>query len=76
VFGEHVACPLHNWAISLVDGEARAPDIGCATRFAVRVEAGVVSLLASELATLAVDDATDAVAALAVARKVIAIAAA
>ena len=76
VFGEHVACPLHNWAISLVDGQARAPDIGCATRFAVRVEAGVVSLLASELATLAVDDAGDAVAALAVARKVIAIAAA
>ena len=57
VFGEHVACPLHNWAISLVDGEARAPDIGCATRFAVRVEDGAVSLLASELATLAVDDA-------------------
>ena len=53
VFGEHVACPLHNWAISLVDGQARAPDIGCATRFAVRVEAGVVSLLASELAALA-----------------------
>lgn len=76
VFGEHVACPLHNWAISLVDGEARAPDIGCATRFAVRVEAGVVSLLASELATLAVDDAPDDVAALAVARKVIAIASA
>ena len=76
VFGEHVACPLHNWAISLVDGQARAPDVGCATRFAVRVEAGVVSLLASELATLAVDDAADAVAALAVARRVIAIAAA
>ena len=56
VFGEHVACPLHNWAISLVDGEARAPDIGCATRFAVRIEDGRVSLLASELATLAVDD--------------------
>ena len=57
VFGEHVACPLHNWAISLVDGEARAPDVGCATRFAVRVEDGVVSLRASELETLAVDAA-------------------
>ena len=78
VFGEHVACPLHNWAISLVDGEARAPDIGCATRFAVRIEGGTVSLLATELATLAIDDGTacDADAALAVARKVIAIAAA
>ena len=76
VFGDHVACPLHNWAISLVDGEARAPDIGCATRFAVRVEAGVVSLLASELATLATDDLADAAAALAAARRVIAIASA
>ena len=60
VFGEHVACPLHNWAISLVDGEARAPDIGCATRFAVRVDNGEVSLLASDLETLAVDDAASA----------------
>ena len=76
VFGEHVACPLHNWAISLEDGQARAPDIGCATRFAVRVEGGAVSLLASEIATLAVDDGADAAAALAAARKVIAIASA
>ena len=72
VFGEHVACPLHNWAISLVDGEARAPDIGCATRFAVRVEAGQVSLLARELDTLGTGEA-DAVA---LARTVIAIASA
>jgi len=76
VFGEHVACPLHNWAISLEDGHARAPDIGCATRFAVRVEGGAVSLLASELATLAVEEGADAAAALAAARKVIAIASA
>ena len=75
VFGEHVACPLHNWAISLEDGQARAPDIGCATRFAVRIEGDVVSLLSSELATLAIDD-VDAAAALVVARKVIAIASA
>ena len=76
VFGEHVACPLHNWAISLVDGEARAPDIGCAIRFAVRVRDGVVSLLASELATLATDDGAVAAVALASARRVIAIASA
>ena len=76
VFGEHVACPLHNWAISLVDGEARAPDIGCATRFAVRVHNGEVSLLASEIATLAIADASDEAAALEAARKVIAIASA
>ena len=72
VFGEHVACPLHNWAISLVDGEARAPDIGCATRFSVRVDAGQVSLLARELDTLATGEAD----AEALARKVIAIASA
>ena len=77
VFGEHVACPLHNWAISLVDGEARAPDIGCAVRFAVRVDGDVVSLRVDELATLAIDDAVpdgDAADALAAARRVIAIA--
>ena len=79
VFGEHVACPLHNWAISLVDGEARAPDIGCAVRFAVRVDGDVVSLRVDELATLAIDNAVpdgDAADALAAARRVIAIASA
>jgi nitrite reductase (NADH) small subunit len=76
VFGDHVACPLHNWAISLVDGEARAPDVGCATRFAVRVDAGQVSLLAGELATLAASEPDDAADALAAARRVIAIASA
>ena len=74
VFGEHVACPLHNWAISLVDGAARAPDVGCAIRFAVRVDGGEVSLLASELATLAVDEPLADAASLAIARTVIAIA--
>src|SRR6516225_3181545 len=57
VFGEHVACPLHNWAIALVDGTARAPDVGCTTRFAVQVIDGAVSLDARELATLALGDA-------------------
>lgn len=79
VFGEHVACPLHNWAISLVDGEARAPDVGCAVRFAVRVDGDVVSLRVDELATLAIDHAVpdgDAADALAAARRVIAIASA
>ena len=74
VFGEHVACPLHNWAISLVDGAARAPDVGCATRFAVRVDGVEVSLLASELATLATGEPDDAADDLRDARRVIAIA--
>ena len=33
VFGESVACPLHNWTIGLADGCARAPDAGCTQRF-------------------------------------------
>ena len=42
VFGESVACPLHNWTIGLADGQApRRPDVGCTTRFAVKVEGGV-----------------------------------
>ena len=53
VFGESVACPLHNWTINLEDGVARAPDEGCTQRFACKVEAGQVFLDATELATLA-----------------------
>jgi nitrite reductase (NADH) small subunit len=39
VFGESVACPLHNWTIGLADGCAQAPDQGCVQRFACTVEA-------------------------------------
>jgi len=55
VFGTSVACPLHNWTIGLADGCAKAPDEGCAPRFAVKVEAGVVHLDATELAAHAID---------------------
>ena len=44
VFGESVACPLHNWTIGLGDGCAKAPDEGCTQRFACRVEDGQVLL--------------------------------
>jgi nitrite reductase (NADH) small subunit len=44
VFGESVACPLHNWCISLTSGEAVAPDEGRAERYPVRIEAGAVWL--------------------------------
>ncbi|MCU0769555.1 MAG: nitrite reductase small subunit NirD [Burkholderiaceae bacterium] len=60
VFGYAVACPLHNWTIELASGEARAPDHGCATRFAVHVEGGVVHLDAHELVAKALDDAVAA----------------
>lgn len=38
VFGERVACPLHNWSIELKTGDAVAPDAGCTKRFPVKVE--------------------------------------
>ena len=55
VFGSSVACPLHNWSITLDDGCAKAPDVGCTPRFACKVEAGRVYLDSAELATLALD---------------------
>src|SRR5881396_1216902 len=42
VFGDRVACPLHNWTIQLASGCAVAPDQGCARAFAVRIDDGVV----------------------------------
>jgi nitrite reductase (NADH) small subunit len=44
VHGESVTCPLHSWKICLSDGEAQAPDVGCAQRFDVKVEDGHVHL--------------------------------
>lgn len=44
VFGESVACPLHNWCIDLKTGSAAAPDDGCVERFTVRVVDGIVIL--------------------------------
>ena len=55
VFGTSMACPLHDWTISLADGEAKAPDEGCTQRFSCRVDAGQVLLDPVELATLAID---------------------
>ena len=55
VFGNSVACPLHNWTIGLDSGCAKEPDEGCTPRFAVKVEGGVVFLDAGELAGHATD---------------------
>ncbi|WP_119966070.1 nitrite reductase small subunit NirD [Simplicispira lacusdiani] len=51
VFGNNVACPLHNWTIGLADGQAQAPDEGCTPKFRVKVEDGQVFLDADELAS-------------------------
>ena len=55
VFGDAVACPLHNWSITLADGGACAPDEGSTPAFACKVEAGQVFLDAGELASKALD---------------------
>lgn len=57
VFGDRVACPLHNWNIALDSGCAAAPDEGCTPRFAVKVEDGRVYLDAGELRTIAASPA-------------------
>lgn len=44
VFGKSVACPLHGWTICLEDGNALAPDQGCASKFSVKVEGRQVLL--------------------------------
>ena len=49
VFGTSVACPLHNWNISLCTGQAAAPDEGCTPRFEVKVEADQIFLKTAEL---------------------------
>ena len=54
VFGERVACPLHNWNIELASGCAAAPDDGCTQKFSVRVEGGMVFLDAQELGALGI----------------------
>jgi nitrite reductase (NADH) small subunit len=55
VYGESVACPLHNWQIKLADGLAQAPDVGCAIKFSVRVENGDVALDFEEVNSIAID---------------------
>ncbi len=49
VFGEKVACPLHNWNIELQSGCAIAPDVGCTKPFSVKCDAGKVYLDMNEL---------------------------
>ncbi len=44
VAGDTVTCPLHGWNLGLDSGQARAPDVGCAITYPVRVEDGVVWL--------------------------------
>ena len=40
VHGDRVACPLHNWTISLANGKAQGADEGCTPTIPVRVVSG------------------------------------
>ncbi|WP_428606906.1 nitrite reductase small subunit NirD [Sedimenticola sp.] len=42
--GHRVTCPLHNWVIELENGEAVAPDVGCARSYPVRMEGEMILL--------------------------------
>lgn len=44
VHGKRVTCPLHNWVLELEDGKAVAPDEGCAAKYPVKVEQGIIFL--------------------------------
>jgi len=44
VHGSKVTCPLHGWSIQLEDGQAVAPDKGCARVVPCKVENGEVLL--------------------------------
>ena len=50
VFGERVACPLHNWSIELGSGCALSPDQGCTQKFSIKIDNGEVALDLQELA--------------------------
>ena len=44
VYGDKVACPMHSWKISLVDGKADEPDVGETACFNTKIEDGFVYL--------------------------------
>ena len=47
VHGRSVTCPLHNWVISLEDGNARGADVGATPTHSTRIVEGRVQLLIS-----------------------------
>lgn len=51
VYDRRVACPLHNWVISLETGQATGADSGCTHTYAVKVEGGKVFLKSDVIAS-------------------------
>jgi nitrite reductase (NADH) small subunit len=54
VHGTGVTCPLHNWVISLEDGQVRGPDEGAVKTYPLRVEDGRI-YLAKAMAMMAAE---------------------
>ena len=44
IYGQKVACPLHQWKISLETGKAEEPDVGEVACYKTKVEDGLVYL--------------------------------
>lgn len=44
VHDHSVTCPLHNWVLNLNDGIAKAPDIGCAKTYPIKIQDDIVYL--------------------------------
>jgi len=42
ITGSTVTCPLHNWRINLISGEALPPDCGCVKTFKTKVKDDVI----------------------------------
>ncbi len=53
VHGRAIACPLHNWSISLETGQALGADKGCTSTLPLDVRAGRVWIDISNLARAA-----------------------
>lgn len=43
-----VACPLHNWRISLVTGQALGEDVGCVPTIPVKIDGGRIFISRKE----------------------------
>ena len=55
VHNQRVTCPLHNFVIELANGEAVAPDQGCAHSYPAKVENGAVWLSVRETVAASAD---------------------
>ena len=44
VHGDKVTCPLHDWVIDLLSGQAQGADVGCTRTVTMKVETGRIYL--------------------------------